>query len=105
MDCLPSRTSVLEYTARWGIEPTFSDFKSRGFQLEDSKLEHADRCERLILIMALAMHWCVRIGLEDAQQRPTALEKKRKFKPTVRTGVSRNFGAVCFPFSLAGEGI
>jgi hypothetical protein len=43
----------LDYGSRWAIEPTFSDFKGRGFQLEDSQLEHADRLERLILIMAL----------------------------------------------------
>jgi len=34
-----------------------------------------DRLERLILIMALAMHWCVRIGWDDALHRPTVLEK------------------------------
>ena len=76
MDCPPTRAAVLDYGARWAIEPTFSDFKSRGFQLEDSQLEHADRLERLILIMALAMHWCVQIGQDDALQRPTTLEKK-----------------------------
>ncbi len=59
MDCSPTRAAVLDYGARWGIEPMFSDFKGRGFELEDSQLKHADRLERLILIMALAMYWCV----------------------------------------------
>jgi len=48
---------VLDDGARWVIEPTFSDFKSRGFKLEDSQLEHAERLERLILIMSRAMTW------------------------------------------------
>jgi hypothetical protein len=52
MDCPPTRATVLDYAARWAIEPTFSDFKSRGC----SQLKHADRLERLLLIMALAMH-------------------------------------------------
>lgn len=93
MDCTPTRSAILDYGSRWAIEPTFSDFKSRGFQLEDSQLKHPARLERLILIMALAMHWCVRIGLNDAVQRPTPLEKKPKSKPTPRTGVSRSSGA------------
>jgi len=53
----PTRATVLDDGARWVIEPTFSDFKSRGFKLEDSQLEHAERLERLILIMSRAMTW------------------------------------------------
>lgn len=78
MDCPPTRSAVLDYGARWAIEPTFSDFKSRGFQLAKSHLQHPERLERLILIMALAMHWCVRVGYHDAVHRPTPLEKKTK---------------------------
>ena len=72
----PNRATVQDYACRWGIEPMFSDFKSRGFQLEDTQLQAADRLDRLLLIMALAMHWCVRIGQEDARDHPTPLEKK-----------------------------
>lgn len=78
MDCRPSRAKVLDYAARWVIEPTFSDFKSRGFELQNSQLQHAKRFENLVLIMALAMHWCVRIGIEDAIKRPTPLEIKTR---------------------------
>jgi hypothetical protein len=77
MDCTPTRAAVLDYGSRWSIEPMFADFKGRGFELEDSQLEHADRLERLILIMSLAMHWCVRVGRDDALNSPTPLEKKR----------------------------
>jgi hypothetical protein len=76
MECTPTRAAVLDYGARWAIEPTFSDFKSRGFDLESSQLKHADRLERLILIMSLAMYWCVRVGRDDALHRPTPLGKK-----------------------------
>jgi hypothetical protein len=71
----PNRATVQDYACRWGIEPMFSDFKSRGFQLEDTQLQAADRLDRLLLIMALAMHWCVRVGQEDARDHPTPLEK------------------------------
>ena len=85
MDCLPTRAALLDYGSRWAIEPTFSDFKGRGFELEDSQLEHADRLERLILIMALAMHWCVRIGQDDALRRPPHPWKKNEGANRSRT--------------------
>jgi hypothetical protein len=105
MECPPTRAAVLDYGARWAIEPTFSDFKSRGFDLEDSQLEHADRLERLILIMALAMHWCVRVGRDDAVQRPTVLEKKQTRRPIPTIGVSENSTAVRCLGSLEGCGV
>ena len=90
MDCAATRATVLDYSARWAIEPMFSDFKGRGFNLEDSQLWHADRLERLVLVMALAMYWCVRVGQDDALERPTPLEKKRGSKATQGIGASRS---------------
>ena len=78
MNDLPNRATVRDYACRWGIEPMFSDFKSRGFQLEDTQLRAADRLDRLLLIMALAMYWCVRIGQEEARDHPTPLEKNAR---------------------------
>lgn len=101
MDCRPTRATVLDYGARWGIEPMFSDFKSRGFELEDSQLEHADRLERLVLIMALSMHWCVHVGRNDAADRPTPLEKKHASKPTPTIGASKSSTAAWSPGSSA----
>ncbi len=31
MDARPGKYTTLDYRLRWGIEPMFSDFKSRGF--------------------------------------------------------------------------
>jgi len=76
MDCRPTQVAVRDYGTRWVIEPTFSDFKSRGFQLEDTQLQASDRLDRLILIMTLAMYWCVHVGRHDALYNPTPLEKK-----------------------------
>ena len=96
MDCAPTRAAVLDYSARWAIEPMFSDFKGRGFELGDSQLEHADRLGRLILIMSLAMYWCVRVGRDDALNSPTPLEKKRKSKAIRTIGASENSTAAWF---------
>jgi DDE family transposase len=72
----PSYLRTLEYSQRWGIEPMFSDFKSRGFGLEETQIRYADRLDRLILVMALALYWAVSTGLWDAVHRPTPCEKK-----------------------------
>lgn len=80
MDCAPNRAAVLDYAVRWAIEPMFSDFKGRRFELEDSQPEHAGRLERLILVMSLAMHWCVRVDRDDALDRPTPLEKNASLR-------------------------
>jgi hypothetical protein len=96
MDCRPSKATVLDYGSRWAIEPMFSDFKSRGFRLEDTQLEHAERLERLILLMALAMYWCVSAGRHDAQYNPTPTEKKPSNRPIPTIGSSKS--SIAAPF-------
>src|SRR4051794_35219545 len=72
----PGYFPPLEYSARWGIEPMFSDFKSRGSGIEDTQLRYADRLDRLILVMALALYVAVSTGQWDAVHWPTPSEKK-----------------------------
>jgi hypothetical protein len=48
MSDAPGYLTTLDYAARWGIEPMFSDFKSRGFGLEQSQLRTPDRLARII---------------------------------------------------------
>jgi len=72
----PTSYRALDYGLRWGIEAMFSDTKTRGFNLEDSQLRRADRIERLILVLALALYWAVSTGMWDAANNPSAAEKK-----------------------------
>ncbi len=74
----PNYYKTLDYGMRWGCEAMFSDFKTRGFGLEDTKLERADRIARLMLILSVAMHWCVLAGLRDRMRNPLPREKKLK---------------------------
>ena len=72
----PGYLRTLEYSQRWGIEPMFSDFKSRGFGVEDTQIRYADRLDRLILVMSLALYEAVSTGQWDAVHHPTPGEKK-----------------------------
>jgi hypothetical protein len=78
----PTVHRALDYGLRWGIEAMFSDFKTRGFGLEDSHLrrperpERPERLDRLILVMALALFWAVSTGMWDAVHGATPDEKK-----------------------------
>src|SRR5689334_8661928 len=71
----PSAHRAFDYGLRWGIEALFSDFKTRGFGLEDSQIRLPGRLDRLILVMALALFWAVSTGMWDAAHRPTGAEK------------------------------
>ena len=71
----PGYLTTLDYSQRWGIEPMFSDFKSRGFGIENTQLQHPDRLARLLLVMALALYSAVSTGLWDAEHHPTPAEK------------------------------
>jgi hypothetical protein len=53
----------------------FADFKSRGFGLTESQLQRTDRLDRLLLVMALALHWAVSTGMWDATHCATPDEK------------------------------
>ena len=76
MSQTPTSHRALDYGLRWGVEALFSDAKTRGFNLEDSHLRLADRIERLILVLALALHWAVSTGMWDAVTNPSTTQKK-----------------------------
>jgi hypothetical protein len=67
-----------DYGPRWGIEAMFSDYKTRGFNLEDSQIERADRLDRLVMILSLALYWAVSTGMWDAMENKTPAEKKTR---------------------------
>jgi hypothetical protein len=76
MSDLPTPERARDYGLRWGIEAMFSDFKTRGFNLEASQIERTDRLDRLVLVLALALYWAVSTGLWDAIENRAPAEKK-----------------------------
>ena len=83
LDAHPNPYTTLDYGLRWGIEPMFSDFKSRGFGIAQSHIERPGRLERLILIMATAMYWAVSCGAADAQKAAKSNGKKDPKTPEI----------------------
>jgi hypothetical protein len=77
MSDVPTTAKTFDYGLRWGIEAMFSDFKSRGFGLEDSQLQRTDRMDRLTLVMTLALYWAVSTGMWAAENAALPAEKKR----------------------------
>lgn len=75
MDAKPSEARTLDYGLRWGIESLFSDLKSRGFSVTKTQLRHADRIEKLLLVLTVALYWAVSTGITPRQ---TASNFKKK---------------------------
>lgn len=67
---------TLDYGMRWSIEAMFSDFKSRGFGLENTQLRYSERLSRLILVMSLAIYFAVATGLWEEENKALSMEKK-----------------------------
>jgi len=62
----PTVRRALDHGLGWGIEAVSSDFETRGFGPEDSRLRRPERPDRLILVTALALSWAVSTGMGDA---------------------------------------
>ena len=58
------RQRLTEYSWRMSIEQSFRDDQSGGFDLEHTRLQHAERLERLLLALAIATLWCHELGVQ-----------------------------------------
>ncbi|MBV8702466.1 MAG: transposase, partial [Acetobacteraceae bacterium] len=93
MSAKPGYPTTLDYAKRWGIEPMFSDFKSRGFGLDDTQIRYPDRLARLVLVMALALYCAVSTGLWDRANHPLPAEARpaRKRPKKVARSLASSF--------------
>ena len=57
----PSRALSI-YAQRWNIETLFAALKTRGFNLEETRMVHKERSERLFALLVIALVWAVRVG-------------------------------------------
>lgn len=77
MNAKPTTGRTLDYGLRWGIEALFSDLKTRGFSVTKTQLKQADRIERLLLVLTVALYWAVSTGMTP---RETSANYKKKRK-------------------------
>ena len=61
-DQLACRARLREYSCRMSIEQSFRDDKSGGFDLEHTRLQHAERIDHLLLAIAIATLGCHELG-------------------------------------------
>jgi len=58
----PSPRTLRHYARRFACEELFSDIKARGFNLENSQLQHPERFSRLLIAIALLYLWVVAVA-------------------------------------------
>lgn len=61
------------YKERWRIESLFGILKSRGFNLELSRLTSPDKLENLVVFLGLAILWALRAGEIVSTKQPTRI--------------------------------
>jgi Transposase DDE domain len=66
---------AMQYAERWGIETLFGALKTRGFNLEDTRLTDEARLSRLFALLALAFTWAFLVGQWQAVVKKLKLKK------------------------------
>ena len=64
-----------QYRQRWGIETLFGALKTRGFNLEDTRLTDEARLSRLLALLAIAFIWAFLVGQWQAARDGLKLKK------------------------------
>ena len=84
----PDIDALLTYKKRWRIEVLFANLKRRGFDLEQTHLTDADRIEKLIALLTLAVCWAHLMGEERAHHTPLKIKNHdKKEKSLFRYGL------------------
>jgi hypothetical protein len=61
---------LADYKRRWEIETLFGCLKSRGFDMEQTRLRDPERQSKLLALLTLAFCWCYRTGEQCNEQKP-----------------------------------
>lgn len=69
------RRALKNYRRRWTIETMFGNFKTKGFNMEDTHITDPDKLSTLLAVLALAVALSVKTGVALAQLNPIPLKK------------------------------
>ena len=53
----PARAALQAYRKRWAIECLFAEAKTRGLNMQDTRLTHLNKLDLLMAVVALALAW------------------------------------------------
>jgi Transposase DDE domain len=68
--CGNPRRALAGYRQRWTIETLFANLKSKGFNLEDTRITAPEKLTTLLAVLALTVTLCVKTGVALARWRP-----------------------------------
>jgi hypothetical protein len=79
------RKALRAYKSRWQIECLFAETKTRGFNMEDTRLTHPAKLSLLLALVAIAMAWClacatVLTGRHDIPRARHGFRRKSTFR-------------------------
>ena len=95
---------LADYKRRWAIETLFENLKSRGFELESTRLTDPERVGRLFGILALATAWAIKTGELATELIKVEIKKHgRQAKSVFRIGCEL-IQAILFEVKTRAEG-
>ena len=80
-----ARQALNDYRKRWGIECLFGDTKTRGLNLEDTRIRSHDKLSCLLVVVTLAMIWAYRcatktMGMKAVKRKTHGRREKSWFR-------------------------
>ena len=83
-----AKAAIRAYKNRWAVECLFADAKTRGFNMEDTRMTAPDKIDTLTAILAIAVTWAYRCATQTMGLK--AIKRKthgRREKSWFRTGL------------------
>ena len=80
--CGNPRHALAGYRQRWTIETLFANLKSKGFNLEDTRITALEKLSTLLAVLALTVTLCVKTGFALARWRPR--DRRTRPRPSSR---------------------
>jgi hypothetical protein len=80
-----ARQALNDYRKRWAIECLFGDAKTRGLNLEDTRIRSHDKLSCLLVVLTLAMVWAYRcatktMGMKAVKRKTHGRREKSWFR-------------------------
>lgn len=76
-----ARQALNLYRRMWAIECLFGDAKTRGLNLEDTRLRAAENLDTLLILTTLAITWAYRCATQTmSRKRITQKKHGRRYK-------------------------